>query len=127
MYKEEIARFEQDGFELVAYLTPDEVSNSESLEENWPAPDPLQQPDFAESYFRLKEEYENGEWNWVGVIVEASVNNVILGEDSLWGIASMDTDYIKDEVVPDLADVAVTDAREHLQTILDSLKAGKEQ
>lgn len=126
MYKEEITRFEQDGFEVVAYWTPDEVSNSQSFEENWPAPDPLEAYGLPfELYYERKAEYENDEWMWVGVIVEASVNNVTLGEGSLWGIASMDTDYIKDEVVPDLADEAVTDARNHLRKILDSVQANK--
>jgi hypothetical protein len=108
---EEIKRFEQDGFEVRAYITPDDDANMMPYEEMHPAPDPALEADYIESYYKLKRDYENGEWEWVGVIVEARINNVALGAASIWGTDSISEEYIYNDLIPELAEDAMWEAK----------------
>lgn len=59
---------EIDGFEVSAYLLPDEEGYY-----------------YGEDDDARKIAIDNGDWFYVGTVIEASLDGVILGRSSLWG------------------------------------------
>ena len=125
MYREEIKRFEQDGFELVAFTSPDDYMNSIPYEDFDEPPGPEDTKEFTDLYYNRKNQLEQGLWHFVGVIVEASLTlqysgkidrKIVLGDASLWGIESDAGEYFE-EVIQELAPEALDEAKANLQKI----------
>ena len=72
-------------------------------------------------------EWLNDEWSYVGVKVTASLDGVVLGENSLWGVESDsnehggDEDYFA-EVAGDCAYEAIHEAKTRAAVLLEKLK-----
>jgi hypothetical protein len=62
---------------------------------------------------KLLESY-NDEWNMRGCIVTASLNEIELARESLWGLDSTMTKDEDQEVINDLTEQAITSAKEKL-------------
>jgi hypothetical protein len=110
-----IKEWEQDGFQLRAYTEPDESGITPEDVEESPMPEDTQE--WVDRWYRRLEEFNNGGWHYVGVIVEARMQDVLLADSSLWGIESDDAEYHK-EVADELADQTIAEAREKLTQLL---------
>lgn len=112
---------ERDGFHLVAYKVADRDAYFED-EECYEEAD--------------KVAYRNGQWSYVGVIVKAFLDDVELGEDSIWrveegyspgfvdpehrptGVANAFDHTLGGEGCYDMPDGALTEAKETLARML---------
>lgn len=72
----------------------------------------------ARADFERLREWCNGDWQYVGLIVDCSRNGIELASASLWGIESDSGRYLE-ECAQELAQEALQEARERLATICD--------
>lgn len=121
MHREEIERFEKDGFEFVVYETPDNITPR--FYDDEPGPE---ETEAVREEYRARVESFGDSWQYVGITVEArfileDVENITLGSDSLWSIESDCREHIERDVIPELVAEALTEARNHLHKITQSL------
>lgn len=124
MQRDEIDRYEVGPFEIVAYATPD----LETSFEEWQEPTMLGDDTGVHEWYAERKSTFGVFWWLVGVEVEAKFNigggeSILLGQASLWGVESDAQEEISDEIIPQLAEEAIIEAKTHLRKIEESLKA----
>jgi hypothetical protein len=86
-----IKEWTEYGIDYVAFTESD--LTADHPRENQTAPDASEGPEVLEQFEQYLERYDAGEWHYIGVVVEASIFEVELASDSVWGIESDAVDY----------------------------------
>lgn len=87
------------------------ASTDQYGEGDWKHPD---FPKWFEQDYNRMEDYNRMHWCMLGIIAEVYLGGTFLGSDALWGVESDSEDYIDDEVVPQVIEEAIAEAKENL-------------
>lgn len=117
--KQTIKTWRKDGFDLEAYHEPDETGLRPEDVEEGPRPDDTEV--WADTWYSRLNEYEQGTWYYVDVVVEVSREGVVLATATLGGVESDASEY-HEQVADELAEDAIWGARETLRQLAEDAR-----